>query len=98
MRPIGLGLSDWAGAGSVQGDLIGNEESEPHPQDPRLDETLDATTTLTNTDLKRGLNRRRYLAGIGSPVGLAPSAFGVWDSAVFFTDSAVSRSSPRVLL
>jgi DNA polymerase-4 len=42
VRLIGLGLSGWEEQGCVQPDLFGTEAPEPHPQDQRLDETLDA--------------------------------------------------------
>ena len=60
VRLIGLGLSGWEGEGGVQGDLFGTEEPEPHPQDRRLDETLDAIRRKFGKGyLQRGLSRRR---------------------------------------
>ena len=57
---IGLGLSGWEGEGGVQGDLFGTEAPEEHPQDQRLDETLDAIRRKFGKGyLQRGLTRRR---------------------------------------
>jgi len=60
VRLIGLGLSGWEGEGGAQGDLFGTEGPEPHPQDQRLDDTLDAIRRKFGKGyLQRGLNRRR---------------------------------------
>jgi len=60
VRLIGLGLSGWEGEGGVQGDLFGTEAPEEHPQDQRLDETLDAIRRKFGKGyLQRGLTRRR---------------------------------------
>jgi DNA polymerase-4 len=60
VRLIGLGLSGWEGDDGVQGDLFGTEAPEPHPQDQRLDETLDAIRRKFGKGyLQRGLTRRR---------------------------------------
>jgi DNA polymerase-4 len=60
VRLIGLGLSGWEEQGCVQPDLFGTEAPEPHPQDQRLDETLDAIRRKFGKGyLQRGLSRRR---------------------------------------
>jgi DNA polymerase-4 len=60
VRLIGLGLSSWEEQGGVQPDLFGVEAPEPHPQDHRLDETLDAIRRKFGKGyLQRGLSRRR---------------------------------------
>ena len=60
VRLIGLGLSGWEEEGGLQGDLFGTEASEPHPQDQRLDETLDAIRRKFGRGyVQRGLNRRK---------------------------------------
>jgi DNA polymerase-4 len=60
VRLIGLGLSGWEGEGGVQGDLFGTVAPEPHRQDQRLDETLDAIRRKFGKGyLQRGLSRRR---------------------------------------
>jgi DNA polymerase-4 len=60
VRLIGLGLSGWAEQGSMQPDLFGTEAPEPHPQDRRLDETLDAIRRKFGKGyLERGLSRRK---------------------------------------
>jgi len=60
VRLIGLGLSGWEEQGCVQPELFGNEAPEPHPQDQRLDETLDAIRRRFGRGfLQRGLSRRR---------------------------------------
>jgi DNA polymerase-4 len=60
VRLIGLGLSGWEAEGGVQADFFGIDEPEPHPQDQRLDETLDAIRRKFGKGyLQRGLNRRR---------------------------------------
>jgi len=60
VRLIGLGLSGWAEQGSMQPDLFGTEPPEPHPEDQRLDETLDAIRRKFGKGyLQRGLSRRR---------------------------------------
>jgi DNA polymerase-4 len=57
---IGLGLSGWEEQGCEQPDLLGAEAPEPHPQDQRLDETLDAIRRKFGKGyLQRGLGRRR---------------------------------------
>jgi len=60
VRLIGLGLSGWEEQGCVQPDLFGTEAPDPHPQDQRLDETLDAIRRKFGKGyLQRGLSRRR---------------------------------------
>jgi DNA polymerase-4 len=60
VRLIGIGLSDWEQQACVQPDLFGTEAPEPHPQDHRLDETLDAIRRKFGKGyLQRGLSRRR---------------------------------------
>ena len=60
VRLIGVGLSGWEEQGCVQPDLFGNEAPVPHPQDQRLDETLDAIRRKFGKGyLQRGLSRRR---------------------------------------
>jgi DNA polymerase-4 len=60
VRLIGLGLSGWEEQGYVQPDLFGADAPEPHPQDQRLDETLDAIRRKFGKGyLQRGLSRRR---------------------------------------
>jgi DNA polymerase-4 len=60
VRLIGLGLSGWEVEPGVQGDLFSDEAPEAHPQDQRLDETLDAIRRKFGKGyLQRGLNRRR---------------------------------------
>jgi DNA polymerase-4 len=60
VRLIGLGLSGWEEKNPVQPDLFGTEASDPHPQDQRLDKTLDAIRRKFGRGyLQRGLSRRR---------------------------------------
>jgi len=60
VRLIGVGLSGWEEQAIVQPDLFGIEAPEPHPQDQRLDETLDAIRQKFGKGyLQRGLSRRR---------------------------------------
>ena len=59
-RLIGLGLAGWEEEGGVQADLFGSQAPRPHPQDERLDETLDAIRRKFGKGyLQRGLSRRR---------------------------------------
>jgi len=60
VRLIGVGLSGWEDQGCVQPDLFGAETPDPHPQDQRLDETLDAIRRRFGKGyLQRGLSRRK---------------------------------------
>jgi len=60
VRLIGLGLSGWEEEGGVQRDLFETASPEPHPQEQRLDETLDAIRRKFGKGyLQRGLGRRR---------------------------------------
>jgi DNA polymerase-4 len=60
VRLIGLGLSGWEEETGVQADLFGSEAPALHPQDERVDETLDAIRRKFGKGyLQRGLNRRR---------------------------------------
>jgi DNA polymerase-4 len=59
VRLVGLGLSGWEEETRVQADLFGSEAPQLHPQDERLDETLDAIRRKFGKGyLQRGLNRR----------------------------------------
>jgi DNA polymerase-4 len=60
VRLIGVGLSGWQEEAGVQPDLFGSEASDPHTQDERLDETLDAIRRKFGKGyLQRGMNRRK---------------------------------------
>jgi hypothetical protein len=57
---IGFGLSGWEEQNCVQPDLFGTEAPDSHPEDPRIDETLDAIRrTVGKGYLQRGLSRRQ---------------------------------------
>ena len=60
VRLIGLGLSGWEADVGVQADLFGAETHDLHPQDQRIDETLDAIRRKFGKGYaQRGLSRRR---------------------------------------
>ncbi len=59
VRLIGVGLSGWEGDSGLQGDLFGAEAPRPHPEQDRLDATLDAIRDkFGRGTIQRGLNRR----------------------------------------
>ena len=59
VRLIGVGLSGWEADSGLQGDLFGAEAPRPHPEQDRLDATLDAIRDkFGRGTIQRGLNRR----------------------------------------
>ena len=60
VRLIALGISGWEAADAgVQQDLFDTNEPEPHPEQARLDETLDAIRDkFGRGTIRRGLKRR----------------------------------------
>jgi DNA polymerase-4 len=60
VRLIGVGISGWDGAQlGVQPDLFDDSTPEPHPEQERLDATLDAIRDrFGRGTIQRGLNRR----------------------------------------